>query len=152
MGPLAVNLRAIRELCIIHPDSRIGGRWLITVSMSTVIDSTAERVWRALTDPDELVSWDENMVAAADGVDRYPFQGQHARWRYRLGSVQLVMHDRPLEVEAPSRLRSQLRMGSMGYERTFSLQPAANGATRLSMRVIAPNSIPLLGELSLIHI
>lgn len=114
--------------------------------MSTVIDSSTERVWRALTTPDELVLWDENMVAAADGVDSYPFQGQHARWRYRLGSVQLVMHDRPLEIEPPSRLRSQLRMGSMGYERTFSLQPMANGGTRLSMRVITPNSIPLLGE------
>jgi uncharacterized protein YndB with AHSA1/START domain len=114
--------------------------------MSTVIDSSTERVWRALTNPDELVLWDVNLVAAADGVDRYPFQGQHARWRYRLGSVQLVMHDRPLEVEPPNRLRSQLRMGSMGYERTFSLQPIANGGTRLSMRVTAPNSIPLVGE------
>ncbi len=114
--------------------------------MSTVIDSSAERVWRALTDPDELVSWDENLLAPADGVDSYPFQGQHARWRYRLGSVQLVMHDSPLEVEAPSRLRSKLRFGSMGYERTFSLQPTSDGGTRLSMRIIAPSSIPLLGE------
>jgi uncharacterized protein YndB with AHSA1/START domain len=114
--------------------------------MSTVIDSSVERVWRALTNPDELVSWDKNMLAPADGVESYPFQGQHARWRYRLGSVQLVMHDRPLEVEPPSRLRSKLRMGSMAYERTFSLAPAASGGTRLSMRVIAPNSIPLLGE------
>jgi uncharacterized protein YndB with AHSA1/START domain len=119
---------------------------LITITMATVIDSTTQRVWRALTDPDELVSWDDRMLAPAEDLDRYPFCGQHARWRYRLGSVPLVMHDRPLEVDAPHRLRGKLNIGSLGYERTFNLQAENSNRTRLSMRLIAPNSIPLVGE------
>jgi len=114
--------------------------------MASVIDSDTGRVWRALTDPAELVAWDPHMLAPVDGVERYPFCGQHARWRYQLGSVQLVMHDRPLEINPPTRLRSRLSIGSMGYERTFSLQAEPGGGTRLSMRLVAPSSIPLLGE------
>ena len=114
--------------------------------MATVIDSKVDRVWRALTDPDEIVAWDERMLAPADDLSRYPFSGQHVRWRYRLGSVQLVMHDRPLEIDPPRRLRSRMNTGSMGYERTFNLQPESPQRTRLSMRLVAPNSIPLLGE------
>lgn len=114
--------------------------------MASVIDSEKSRVWRALTDPDELVGWDAHMLAPADDLARYPFRGQHARWRYRLGSVQVVMHDHPLEIDPPNRLRSKLTVGSMGYERTFSLQAEPDGKTRLSMRLVAANSIPLLGE------
>ena len=119
---------------------------MITITMATVIDSSAQRVWRALTDPGELVSWDDQMLAPADALDRYPFRGQHARWRYRLGSVQLVMHDRPLEIDPPHRLRSKLNIGSLGYERIFTLQAESSIQTRLSMRLIASNSIPLVGE------
>jgi hypothetical protein len=56
------------------------------------------------------------------------------------------MHDRPLEIDPQRRLRSRLNVGSMRYERTFNLQPESPDQTRLSMRLIAPNSIPLLGE------
>ncbi len=114
--------------------------------MATVIDSSAGRVWRALTDPAELVGWDAGMLAPAGSMTSYPFAGQHACWRYQIGSVQLVMHDRPLEIDPQRRLRSRLNVGSMRYERTFNLQPEPPEQTRLSMRLIAPNSIPLLGE------
>ncbi len=114
--------------------------------MASVIDCKTERVWRAITDPAELVSWDPHVLAPVDGLDRYPFRGQHARWRYQLGSVQLVMHDRPLEVDPRSRLRSRLNVGTLDYERTFTLQGEPGGGTRLSMRLVTPNSIPLIGE------
>ncbi len=119
---------------------------MITVTMATVIDSNSERVWRALTEPAELVAWDDDMLAPAQSLPRYPVPGQHALWRYRLGSLQLVMHDRPVEIDPPKRLRSRLNVGSMRLDRTFSLHPLDNRQTRLSMRLITPNSIPLLGD------
>jgi uncharacterized protein YndB with AHSA1/START domain len=119
---------------------------LITVTMATVIDSKTERVWRALTEPAELLGWDDDMLAPAQSLPRYPVPGQHALWRYRLGSLQLVMHDRPVEIDPPTRLRSHLNLGSMRLDRTFNLHPVANGQTRLSMRLVTPNSIPLLGD------
>jgi len=116
--------------------------------MTTVIESRHERVWRALTDQAELAAWDDRIIAPVECPDGYPFAGQHVRWRYRLGSVPVIMHDRPLEVTAPERLRSAISLGSMRYEQTFTLQPeaAAVPRTRLGMKVVASNSIPLLGE------
>lgn len=116
--------------------------------MVAVIGAEHPRVWRALTDPDELVSWHERIIAPVERPDRYPFSGQHVRWRYRLGNVQLVMHDRPLEVVGQERLRASLSVGSMRYEQTFTLQsePGPPPRTRLGMRVSAANSIALIGE------
>ena len=125
---------------------------MITIAMATVIGAEHSRVWRALTDPTELVAWDERLLAPVDEPGNYPFSGQHLRWRYRMGKVQLVMHDRPLEVVAGERLRRAISLGSMRYEQTFSLQPElpaeAGGErrTRLGMKVVASNSIPVMGD------
>ena len=139
-------MRDLGELPILSVNLPRGEIRLITVTMATVIESDAQRVWRAITDPSEIVAWDERMLAPADDLTQYPFAGQHARWRYRLGSIQLVMHDRLLEIEPPRRLRSRMSAGSIGYERTFTLQPESPQRTRLSMRLISANSIPLIGE------
>ena len=58
--------------------------------MSVVIDADRERVWRALTMPSELIAWDERILSPIDEPGQYPFAGQHVRWRYRLGSVQVA--------------------------------------------------------------
>ena len=116
--------------------------------MSTVIAADPARVWRALTTPDELIAWDERILAAVEPPDHYPFRGQHVRWRYQLGGVQLVMHDRPLEVTSPERLRRTMHIGSLRYEQTFSLtpEPGAPPRTRLGMKLIASNSVPVIGD------
>jgi len=118
------------------------------MAMAAVIDAEPDRVWRALTDPAELVSWHERIIAPVEQPDPYPFSGQHVRWRYKLGNVQLVMHDRPLEVVDQERLRAAISVGSMRYEQTFTLQtePGSPARTRLGMRVAAENSIALIGE------
>lgn len=116
--------------------------------MSTVIAAEPTRVWRALTTPGELVSWDERILGAVQPPERYPESGQHVQWRYRIGQVQLVMHDRPLEVLSPELLRRTLRVGSLRYEQTFSLtrEDGDPPRTRLSMKTIASNSVPVMGD------
>lgn len=116
--------------------------------MVAVIGAERERVWRALTDPAELVAWNERILAAVEPPADYPFSGQHVRWRYRMGNVQLVMHDRPLEVSQHELLRSSLSVGSMRYEQTFTLktEPGPSPRTRLGLRVAAENSIPVVGD------
>ena len=121
---------------------------MITISMAAVIEADQKRVWRALTDPEERVAWDERVLALVDLPEEYPVSGQHLRWRYRLGSVQLIMHERPIEVRDEERLRANLQIGSMRYEQTYGLQAEMvdGAATRLAMRVVASNSIPLVGS------
>jgi len=121
---------------------------LITIAMATVIDADRRRVWRALTEPDELVGWDRHLLAPVEEVDRYPLKGLSTRWRYRLGSVQVVLHDQVLEVARPHRLRRCLRVGSLVYDQTFQLKsdPDLPAHTLLSVRLTAENSVPLVGE------
>ncbi len=122
---------------------------MITIAMSTVIGAEPDRVWRALTDPSELSSWDERIIAPVDRPQSYPISGQHVRWRYRLGSVQLVMHDRPREIVPMKRLQSHISIGSLRYEQTFTLTPEGTDAprTRLSLKLVASNSVPLVGDI-----
>jgi hypothetical protein len=120
---------------------------MITIAMAAVIDASQSRTWRALTSPDERIAWDERIIGAVDAPDEYPVCGQHLRWRYRLGTVQVIMHERPVEVCDGERLRANLQIGSMRLEQTFSLhpEPESTTTTRLGMRVVASNSIALVG-------
>lgn len=117
--------------------------------MSVVIDADRERVWRALTEPSELVAWDQRIVSAVDdGGQGYPFAGRHVRWRYRLGTVQVVLHEQPLEIERPERLSSALKVGSMRFEQTYTLTRESESPerTRLGMKLVTTSSVPVLGD------
>jgi hypothetical protein len=119
--------------------------------MRAVIAAEPKRVWRALTEPSELVAWDDCILAAIDPAVDYPTAGRAMRWRYQLGSVQLVLHDRPREVVPYQRLHQSLSLSSMRYDQTFSLaaEPASPErpqlGTQLGVKVTASNSVPVLG-------
>jgi len=119
--------------------------------MSAVVEAPRLRVWRALTEPAEIVAWDESVVAPIDATDGYPQVGTALRWRYRLGSVQLVLHDHPHEVHPPERFRSRLMLGSLRFEQTYTLyeERALDGGggvrTRLGLKLVASSSVPVMG-------
>ena len=125
---------------------------MITVAMSTVIRADRSRVWRALTEPAEVAAWDESVIGAVDPPLDYPRPGQHVRWRARLGEVSMILHDRPLEVVPEAKLRAKIELGLFRFDETYTLAPAPPdeaGAprTRLSMRLVAANSLPVVGGL-----
>ncbi len=122
---------------------------LITIAMSTVVGASRQQVWRALTVPSERLGWDERLLAAIDGVEGYPRPGRLARWRYRLGSVPVVMEDHPLEVVPGERLRSQLGFGHLRIDEIWTLgdENGSGERTRLALRLVASNSVPLVGGL-----
>lgn len=120
--------------------------------MSSAIAASPQRIWSALTNPDELTAWDENLLSAIDSVDAYPKPGEVVRWRYRMGSVPIVMRDKPIEVVPGRKLQSKITLGSLELEQTYTLaveqDPEAKAdvvKTVLGMKVIASNSAPVLG-------
>jgi uncharacterized protein YndB with AHSA1/START domain len=121
---------------------------LITLIMSVVIEADRERVWRALTEPSELVAWDDRVLAAVGDASSYPFAGQRVRWRYRLGGVPVVLHEEPQDISRPERLASTLRVGSLRFEQTYTLaaESIAPPRTRLGMKLITTSSIPVMGD------
>jgi uncharacterized protein YndB with AHSA1/START domain len=122
---------------------------VITTALSAVVGATRDRVWQALTDPAEVIRWDEAMLSLLEPARDYPQVGQHVRWRTRLGTVPVVLHDRPLEVVPEQRLRSAVAMGLFRFDRTWSLH-GDNGdgrRTRLGLRLATSNAIPVVGGL-----
>lgn len=116
--------------------------------MSTVIESPSRRVWRALTVPEEVIRWDERVLALRDPVSGYPAEGQAVRWRYRLGAVPVDLHDRLLEVVPERRLRSAISLGLFRFEQTYTLDASNDSTrTRLALRIVASNAVPLVGGL-----
>jgi uncharacterized protein YndB with AHSA1/START domain len=118
---------------------------LITIAMSKVIRSPRARVWRALVSPEELIRWDERRISLEEPVPDYPRPGRSARWRCWLGSVSVVQGEDALEVVPTERLRSAVRLASFEFEETYTLADQLPDATRLSLRLVAKNRLPIYG-------
>ena len=115
--------------------------------MSTLITAERERVWRALTTPSELIRWDDHIVALIDPVPDYPRLGQQVRWRYRIGSVPIVVRQTIQEVQPGACLQSTISRGVFCFDETYTLtdEVALSDRTRLSLKVVASNSTPVVG-------
>jgi uncharacterized protein YndB with AHSA1/START domain len=106
-----------------------------------------ERVWRALTIPAEVVCWDTGVVEPLDAPPDYPRAGQHVRWRYYLGPVPLILHDRPTRVEPPSVLGSSIRLGAFDFDETYTLRDGVSATTQLTAELSLASIVPILGPL-----
>ncbi|MCH8083067.1 MAG: SRPBCC domain-containing protein [Myxococcales bacterium] len=114
--------------------------------MSTLITAERGRIWRALTTPSELIRWDDQLVALLDPAPDYPQLGQKVRWRYRVGSVPIVVHQTIQEVQPGERLQSTISRGVFCFDEMYTLadEVAQPDRTRLSLRVVASNSTPVV--------
>jgi len=114
--------------------------------MSTLITAERGRIWRALTTPSELIRWDDQLVALLDPAPDYPQLGQKVRWRYRVGSVPVVVHQTIQEVKPGERLQSTISRGVFRFDEMYTLadEVAQPDRTRLSLRVVASNSTPVV--------
>lgn len=111
------------------------------------IAADRERVWRALSTPSEVVRWDTGVIEPLDAPPDYPRAGQHVRWRYRLGPVPLILHDRPARVEPGSVFRSLIRLGPFDFDETYTLRETGTTATRLTADLSLSSTTPVLGPL-----
>jgi len=136
---------------------------VITVALSANIGAPHARVWRALIDPDERTIWDERILGEASlsrspraprrrsragSPERKPLIRSH-RYRFRLGGVPLVLRDEILATEGHDRLVSRISIGSLRFDQTLTLYDEADETgprTRLGMKIVADNSISLIGE------
>ena len=125
---------------------------MITIVMSSAIAADPQRVWRALTIPDECIAWDEHLLSAVDPMSDYPSPGETIRWRYQMGSVPILMKDHPIDVVPGRKLHSKVTLGPVRFEQTFTLSlehdsMGENEASKtlLGMKVIASNSAAVMG-------
>lgn len=114
--------------------------------MTVLVEAPRARVWRAIAEPAETLQWDEQRLAPLEGSGS-PQPGDRQRWRYRLGSIPIVLTEQTLEVATGERLRSAVALGLFRFERTWTLADDVGDGprTRVSLRLTASNSIPVLG-------
>ena len=122
---------------------------MITTALSAVIGAARAKVWHAIIDPKQVIRWDEPRHALLEPVTAYPRVGQHVRWRYHLGAVPVVYHERTVEVVPEQRLRSTIAMGLFRFQQTWSLVDESGDPqrTRLGLRLTAANVIPVMSGL-----
>ncbi len=133
---------------------------MITVALSTTIGAPTRLVWRALTDSAERVVWDERILgevtlsevarSRTTASDSDSDALHHMHWRFRLGGIPLVMQDRLVSALRFERLVSHISIGSMQFDQTltlFSEDDEMGPHTRLAMKLVARNSIAVIGEI-----
>jgi uncharacterized protein YndB with AHSA1/START domain len=101
----------------------------VHVGVSTYISASVEKVWRALTVPEEVRVWDG--VVPLDVPVDYPRVGQHARWRSAFGPLKLTLHDRIRVVDELRRMTATIDLAFVHVEEEYRLTPLADGATML---------------------
>ena len=121
-------------------------RYVINIGMTTKVAAERGRVWFALTDAAERVRWDAPLEAPIDVAPDHPRPGDHARWRYRLHGMPVVLHERTLEVVKGKRLRSAMSLGPFRFDLAYTLESEEGAArTRLSAALSASNVVPVVG-------
>jgi len=117
--------------------------------MATTVSADRARVWSALTDPAKLICWDESLLSLVEPATDYPHEGQKVRWRYKLGTTTVVLRNELLEIIPGERLRTATAMGLFRFDETFTLSTEAGAPekTRLQHKLVAANSVPIVGGL-----
>jgi uncharacterized protein YndB with AHSA1/START domain len=101
----------------------------VRVCVTTEIAAPVERVWRALTVPNEVSVWDG--VVAFDVPADYPRPGQHARWRSAFGPWRLTLHDRIGAIDDGRRMTAAIDLAFVHVDEDYRLSPATDGGTTL---------------------
>ncbi|MGH9165962.1 MAG: SRPBCC family protein [Acidimicrobiales bacterium] len=113
------------------------------VTVTVTVAASPERVWRALTRPEEVRAWDG--ARPLEVPTGYPMVGQQARWRTRLGPVPLTLHDRVVVVEPGHRLAATLTYAFVHLDEEYRLAPGPAGGTTVTSGNRVGSRVPGLG-------
>jgi hypothetical protein len=137
---------------------------LITVALTATIDATGACVWRAIVDPAERLRWDDRILGEVhfrtatrheSRTRRVPLPDRPGgtiratAWRIRFGDVPLVMLEEIHREEPYERLCGRISIGSMRFDHVLTVheeRDASGPHTHLGMKLVAGNSIAVIGE------
>lgn len=130
------------------------------MALTATIDATGERVWRSIVDPSERPFWDDRILGEIKRplgspigdrpTRRSPDPIRCTRWRFRFSGIPLVLVDETHRMEGHERLFGRISIGSMHFDQTITVaeeRDESGPRTRLGMKLVASNSIAVIGEL-----
>jgi hypothetical protein len=100
------------------------------VKVTTEIRCRKDRVWEALTRPDQVREWDGAVPLAIP--EGYPAPGQLALWRTRIGPLHTILKDRIEIVEERTRLRSVIDVAFLHLQEEYRLEVVGEFTTLVS--------------------
>jgi hypothetical protein len=118
---------------------------VITIAMSTVIGAPRERVWDALTNPAEMTRWDPRLLSCAGSPSGPLGDGDVMHCRYRVGNVPVQQKLEVLCAVPGARFEATVTLGLFRFRETCLLTDESRTQTRLSLRLAAPNAMPVVG-------
>ncbi len=119
---------------------------MISVGLSVRVASHRARVWSALVEPEQALTWRPGQLRSLDAEARWPVAGRAVRFRCHVRGLPLVLHETPVEIRPGARLRLRQALGPLRCESTWALADEPEGnATRVALRIAAANEVPLLG-------
>ena len=113
--------------------------------MSTVIGAPRERVWDALTTPAELGRWDPRVLAVRAAPAGPVREEDVLRTHYRVGALPVECRVQVLTQSPGTRLETDVTLGLFRFRETYLLSDESRTQTRLSLRLAAPNAMPVVG-------
>ncbi len=121
------------------------GSQVISIALSTAIGAGREVVWRALTQPSELIRWDERILESLGPIEDYLSIGSCARWRYQLGGVPVILEERPTLVAEPERFDLDIDLGLFQFSIFYGLGREEADRTKLLIKLATQNSVSVVG-------
>ena len=115
--------------------------------MSTVIGAPRERVWDALTIPAEIARWDRRVLALPERPAGPLREDDVLNCRYQMGAIPLDYKLHVLTSAPGARLDTEISMGLFRFRETYLVVDESRTQTRLSLRLTAPNAMPVVGGL-----
>ena len=98
------------------------------------IRADVQSVWRAITDPDEVLKWDRGVVGWEGVMDDYPTPGKTYFWNYAYNDTVATLVDQPTAVDAPNMFSTRIQLAKIEFTEVFSLS-VERGVTRLCIEM-----------------
>jgi len=118
---------------------------LITLAMATEVAVERKAVWERLVDPEEATRLHPGVDRPPQPEGGWPRPGGRLRLTTLVRDLPVELRETVLEAEPGRSLRCRVRLGLHRFEATWTLHAEAPGRTRLGLRIVTANEVPLVG-------
>ncbi len=112
--------------------------------MGTGIEADRERVWSAISDPQQVAKWRPGVEGIGSPEASFPTEGRRFQWRCRLNEIPINLIETPIRVIDGARIESEIQFGLFRFCQTLTISKTAAGS-RVMIQIETPNRMSLVG-------
>ena len=112
--------------------------------MGTGIEADRERVWSAISDPQQVAKWRPGVEDIGSPEASFPTEGRRFKWLCRLNEIPINLVETPISVIDGVRIESEIQFGLFRFYQTLMISKTAAGS-RVTIQIETPNRMSLVG-------